>query len=128
MTARRAQAAWERLLAGALRAPDPVLALRRGARSLPRNLARTIAAADADGIRMTALLVASLRFHRLLCACPRAAAWFEADPAGFASAFRRYHAEVRPRAFFPPGEARAFLRWLGAASTQATSAQPGSPD
>jgi hypothetical protein len=67
--------------------------------------------ADADGVKMTALLVARLRFERLMRGSPEAESWFERDPADFTRAFSRYHAEVPPRAFFPTEEARLFRAW-----------------
>jgi hypothetical protein len=56
--------------------------------------------------------VARLRFERLLRGSPDAERWFDADAAGFAAAFRRYHRDVPAAAFFPPDEARAFGDWL----------------
>lgn len=88
---------WERRLAAAMRADDPAAAVRA-----------LYPAADADGVRLAALLVARLRFERLLRGAPAAEAWFERDPAGFARVFARYHAEVPPRAFFPADEAARF--------------------
>jgi hypothetical protein len=93
-------AAYERKLAAAMRARDPVSAVRA-----------LYPDADADGVRVTVLLVARLRFERLLRGSADAEAWFDRDPAGFARAFRRYHAEVPPRAFFPADEARRFDAW-----------------
>ncbi|MDB4969254.1 MAG: hypothetical protein JWN44_4943 [Myxococcales bacterium] len=92
--------AWEKELAAAMRAADPVAAVRA-----------LHPGADADGVRMSALLVARLRFERLVRGSPAAEAWFDRDPADFARAFRRYHAEVAPRAFFPAGEAELFETW-----------------
>jgi hypothetical protein len=112
MTQARAHAAYERLLMRALRAADPVAALRRGAKKLPAGLRQAITFADKDGIRITALLVARLRFERLRRGCSDAEAWFEEDPEGFAAAFREYHASVAPTGFFPHSEARLFRRWL----------------
>jgi hypothetical protein len=96
---------YERRMAAAMRAEDPVAAVRA-----------LHPGADADGVRMTALLVARLRFERLLRGSPDAEAWFDADPAGFARAFRRYHAEVPPWAFFPAEEAALFLAWQARAT------------
>jgi hypothetical protein len=62
-------------------------------------------------VALSALLVARLRFERLLRGSPEAEAWFERDPAGFGEAFHRYHAEVPPRAFFPATEAALFQAW-----------------
>jgi hypothetical protein len=105
---------YEEAVARAMTARDPVEALREAGRdpALPIGLRRALLAADPDGVRMAALLVARLRFERLLRGCPEAEAWFDRDPADFSDAFRRYHAEVPPSAFFPPAEARLFRRWL----------------
>ena len=109
----------EALLAAALVALDPLDALARAACDprLSSEAASRLAAIDADGFRITALLVARLRFERLLHGDPDAAAWYDADPSGFTDAFRRYHAVVPPTAFFPPDEARAFEAWLEASGT-----------
>ena len=97
---------WERQLAAAMRADDPVAAVR----ALHPE-------ADADGVRLAALLVARLRFERLLRGAPAAGAWFARDPAGFARFFRRYHAAVPPRAFFPADEAALFAGFCARAAT-----------
>lgn len=109
----RSYAAFEALFARALTAPDPVGALRAASRSrkLSPDVRQRLALADEDGLRMTALLVARLRFERLLRGSPAAGEWFDRDPAGFAAAFRRYHAEVAPSAFFPRAEAELFDAW-----------------
>jgi hypothetical protein len=109
---------WETRLAAAMRADDPVATVR----SLHPG-------ADGDGVRMTALLVAKLRFERLLRGAPEAEAWFDRDPADFARAFRRYHAEVPPSAFFPGEEARLFARWRRSIrlATPATGSREASP-
>lgn len=93
-------AEYEKQVAAAMRARDPVAAVR----ALHPE-------ADADGVRMTALLVARLRFERLMRGSPEAEAWFDRDPSGFTRAFARYHAEVPPRAFFPVDEAALFRAW-----------------
>lgn len=111
-----AYARYEEAVARAMTAPEPVEAVRAAGRDpgLPAGVRRALLAADPDGVRMAALLVARLRFERLLRGCPEAEAWFDRDAADFSAAFRRYHAEVPPTAFFPPGEARLFRRWLAA--------------
>lgn len=91
---------YERRMAAAMRADDPAAAVRA-----------IFAGADEDGVRMAALLVARLRFERLMRGSPDAEAWFDDDAAGFARAFRRYHAEVAPTAFFPADEAALFAGW-----------------
>jgi hypothetical protein len=113
VTPARARAAVERALVRAMAAPDPALELHRASRDrrLPAAVRRSLERAPADGVRMAALLVAKLRFERLLRGSPDAEAWFERDPEGFTSAFRRYHAAVPPTAFFPPAEARLFRAW-----------------
>jgi uncharacterized protein (UPF0276 family) len=103
----------EHWIARAMTARDPVACLELAARdrALPASLRRVLKEADADGVRISALLVARLRFERLVQGSDVASAWFERDPRSFATAFRAYHAEVAPRAFFPPEEARAFDAW-----------------
>jgi hypothetical protein len=104
----------EQVLAEILRARDPGDALRRALEGdgLPEELRRALSAVDADGLRLAALLVARLRFERLVQGSTDAAAWFHRDPAAFSRAFRVYHTEVAPRACFPRGEAEAFVIWL----------------
>jgi hypothetical protein len=105
-----AHARAEVLLADALRAPDPAAALARAARdpSLPAEVRAALGAADADGVRLGALLVAKLRFERLLRGSVRAAEAFATDPAAFAAAFRRWHEAHPPIAFWPAEEGRAW--------------------
>jgi hypothetical protein len=106
--------AFERRLAEILLARDPAAALAAAARdrALPAPLRRAFAAASPDGVRLAALLVARLRFERLLRACPEGEEAFAADPARFTALFRRYHQAVPPTAFFPAGEAALFRRWV----------------
>jgi hypothetical protein len=96
---------WEDDLAAAMRAKDPGRALRG-----------RVGTAQADGVRITALLVARLRLERLLRASADAREWYESDLRGFTEAFRAYHAAVPPTAFFPAGEARLFRVWCAKAS------------
>lgn len=107
-------ARFEKLVAAALHAPDPVCALREASRDpqLGFELRRRLARADGRGVQLSALLVARLRFERLLCGCPEAEAWFDRDARAFTECFRRYHHEVPPSAFFPKEEARLFSAWL----------------
>jgi hypothetical protein len=107
---------FEKLLARAITAPDPVAALRAASRdrTLPADLRRRLAAADEDGVRLSALLVARLRFERLLRGSRSAEDWYDSDPATFTEAFRRYHASTPPTAFFPQAEAALFAAWLAA--------------
>ncbi len=103
----------EQILVDALRAEDPVLAVHTAAshRDVSAELRQALQCIDPDGLRMTALLVARLRFERLLQGSTLASAWFESDPERFTRAFRAYHEQVPLRAFFPQQEARAFARW-----------------
>jgi len=99
-------AEYERRVAAAMRARDPVAAMRA-----------IYPDVDADGVRMTALIVARLRFERLLRGSPEAEASFDRDPAAFADSFARYHAEVPPRAFFPADEAALYDAWRDRTAT-----------
>jgi len=105
--------AYTALLAAVLRAPDPVAALEAAAArpEVPEALRDVLAGLDRDGVRMSALLVAQLRFNRLLNGSGQAAADFDADPAGFTAQFRQYHQEVAPSADSPVQEARLFAAW-----------------
>jgi hypothetical protein len=100
-------AEYERRVAAAMRAADPAAALQKIARQLDTRV-------DADGVRLTALLVARLRFTRLLNGSAVAAQWFADDPAACAEAFAEYHAAVAPRAFLPRDEALLFEGWTRA--------------
>ncbi|WP_437297199.1 hypothetical protein [Sorangium sp. So ce426] len=127
LSAAQAHARYEALVARAMTAEDPVAALRAAAEDpvLPPALRKALLGADEDGVRMSALLVARLRFERLLRGSPEAEAWFDRDPAEFSAAFRCYHAEVPPTAFFPPGEARLFRGWIEAQSGPPSRSTPG---
>jgi len=108
--------ALQRAMADALRMEDPVAAFRVLAEepSLDAVLRASLLAADPDGLRLTALLVAKLRFERVIRGSSAAGAWFDRDPAAFSAAFRRYHAAVPPSEPFPAAEARSFLAWVAA--------------
>lgn len=113
MSVSRAHLRFEQLLAAAMISADPVAALQQAASDpeLPENLRQALRAVDPDGVRTSALLIANLRFERLLRGCPEAEEWFDRDPAAFTDMFRRYHAETPPRAFFPRQEAELFRAW-----------------
>ncbi len=100
-------------LADALVAGEPEC-LARAAAELPEDLRRALAHVDRVGLRLAALLVARLRFERLIQGSRRAAAWFDRDARAFTAEFRRYHREVAPTAGEPWGEATAFEHWLDA--------------
>lgn len=106
----RAWASYEATLNRLLLAAQPRAALQEAARDrrLPAGLRRAFAQADGDGVELAALLVARLRFERVLRGSPAAERWFDEDPAAFVAAFRCYHHEELPTAFFPAAEGRAF--------------------
>lgn len=103
----------ERLVADALTAADPVAAFERAARDpeLSEPLRAALRRASPLGIRISALLVARLRFERLLQGSSSAAEAFERDPEGFSAGFRDYHRSVPPCAGLPSEEAELFERW-----------------
>lgn len=103
----------ESLVAAALRAGDPASALESAADdpALSDELRNALRAASPAGVRIAALLVARLRFERLMQGSREAGAWFERDPAAFTEAFRRYHDEVAPCGIQPGDEGAAFLLW-----------------
>jgi uncharacterized protein (UPF0276 family) len=71
-----------------------------------RALADGILAGGAGDLqKIASMLVAKLRFERLLNGSPGAGAAFEADPAAFVRKFKRWHRDVAPRAIFPSEEA-----------------------
>jgi hypothetical protein len=102
--------ALELALAEVLRAPDPVAALDARAVADPA-LAALAQHVSRDGLRLAALLVARLRFERLVNGSREAERESNDHPEEFARAFRRYHAEVPPSAVFPAAEARTWDAW-----------------
>ncbi|MDA1264675.1 MAG: hypothetical protein O2816_06310 [Planctomycetota bacterium] len=96
----------QRLMADALVDPEPDTALRAADPAF--------ADTDPDGVRIAALLIVRLRFERVIHGSRQGGEWFDEDPAAFAAAFKRYHAEVPPTAATPSGEARLFEAWVEA--------------
>jgi hypothetical protein len=123
----RAYARFERVLAEAMQADDPAQALRAASRdrALDARTRGLLGQIDPDGARLAALLVARLRFERLMRGSPEAELWFDTAPEEFAQAFRRYHREVPPTAFFPPGEAALFRAWRESLGAPAAAGAPG---
>ncbi len=106
----------ETILAAAMRAEDPVAALLAAAEhETDLETREALRRVDPDGVRMQALLIARLRFERLVRASIEAGERFEASPQEFTKTFRRYHREVPMHAFFPKDEARGFAAWEAAA-------------
>jgi hypothetical protein len=65
-----------------------------------------------DGLAIAALLVARLRFERLMQGSPLAIHWFDAHPAEFAAAFKRYHTTTPSEHLMPTEEAVTFEAWF----------------
>ena len=105
--------AWEALLVELLRAPDPRLALDARLAG-PDGDDPMLRAIDRDGLRVAGLIVARLRFDRLLAADREADRWFDEDGAAFTAAFRAYHTEVPATAFHPLEEAASWRAWRAA--------------
>ncbi len=107
-------ALFESLMAEAMRSRDPAGAIQQicSDHRLPLPWRKALASANADGIRLSAMLFAKLRFEMLMQGSAEAARSFERDPASFTGVFRRYHREVEPRAFFASDEGRIFEAWL----------------
>ena len=97
------------LLVRLVKARDPAAA-PAGARVAAGADSRLLADVEI-GPLIAALLVAKLRFQRLLSASREAAAWFERDGRAFTEAFRAYHTSQPSVALDPWGEAAAFARW-----------------
>lgn len=108
---------YEEILARAMLAGDPWKELQAATEdpATPAGVRETLRRIDEDGLRISGLLVAKLRFERLMNGSRRAAEWFERDPGGFTETFRRYHSTVEPTEMFPSLEARRFETWLAGA-------------
>jgi uncharacterized protein (UPF0276 family) len=104
---------FERAYGSALCARDPVAAIGRivADRDRPDGLRRSLGAADPDGIRLTGLLIAKLRFQRVVNGSRDATRWFMRDGAGFTAAFLAYHRAELPRDHAPTSEAIRFHAW-----------------
>jgi len=98
------------VLACAQREPHGFLRRELERTDLPLTAAERTAlrAVDADGLRITRLLVQKLRLQRLLAGDAGAGARLAADPAAFLSVFTAYTAAVPATAVFPSEEAAAF--------------------
>lgn len=98
------------LLGEALMTADPEAVLRRAA-DLPPALRAAVENIDRGGLRIASLLVAQLRFQRLLHGSARAGAWWQRDERDFTDAFKLYHHEVPPTGSDPWTEAEQFELW-----------------
>lgn len=106
----------EAVLANALTSADPwrAFVVAREDAALAPNVRAQLAHVDEDGLRIAGLLVAKLRFERIMNGSRIGAEWFERDPAAFTEAFRRYHTSVPPQELMPGLEGRRFETWLDA--------------
>ena len=77
--------------------------------------------ASAEGVRLSALLVAKLRFEALINSSAHAASTFAEDPQGFTDLFRRYHVAVAPSHRLPSEDARRFEAWVAALASKPLS-------
>ncbi len=104
---------YEARLADALCARDPGAAFAelRADPVVGAWLGNGLDFAREDGFRIAALLVARLRFERLLHGSREAGDAFHADARAFTDRFRRYHASVAPIATTPTEEAAQFEAW-----------------
>lgn len=98
---------FESRLAAALLAADPGAALKK----LRAESANRFEHTTEDGFRMSALIIARLRFERLLNGSPTATRAYRDDAERFTAQFRRYHHAVPPRATHPAAEADAYEIW-----------------
>ena len=105
----------QRACLAALGASDPIGRLRRESSRLSPEDRERVERIDVDGFRLTALLVAKLRFERICRGDRSMEAWFHRDPQGFTRAYRAYASEVPPTAFFPQREAADFRRFCESA-------------
>ncbi|MFN0009601.1 MAG: hypothetical protein ACKVXR_17025 [Planctomycetota bacterium] len=105
---------YEENLARVLLAEDPWKELQAAIAdpATPASVRESLGQVDEDGLRISGLLVAKLRFERLMNGSRHAAEWFERDPGEFTETFRRYHAAVAPTEVFPSREARQFEAWV----------------
>jgi len=102
----------ERLLAEAFTQRDPLTWLREREGDLPEAIASVLPGISDDGARIASILVARLRFERLVQGSRIAGEWYDTDARAFTLAFKRYHAEVPSEVLFPKDEARLYEAWL----------------
>lgn len=101
------------VLAEAMQAADPAAYVRgqleRGDLSAEERAA--LAGVCEDGLGLARMLVAKLRFERLLLGDPRLGVEFGADPEGFSRSARAYFAATPRGRCWPREEAAAFRAW-----------------
>ena len=101
----------QKVLVACCMADDPVAALHTARREHP-ELAATLDHLDADGLRLTSLLVKKLRFERILRGDRQLQDRFHANPTLFTTAFRHYLGTEPPTCVFPQEEAQRFQHSL----------------
>jgi hypothetical protein len=104
----------QQLLLDALLSDDPPRTLRRlaeQAADLSETERAFLRRIDADGFRLSALLIQKLRFERLTAADPALAEQFERRPEEVVALFRAYNAAVPPIVYFPEQEAGRYHQW-----------------
>jgi hypothetical protein len=104
----------QRVLLRALLGEDPAAELRRQlheAGDLTPEERAALEHIDADGLRLTHLLVKKLRFERLMGAVPELAELFARDPQEFLRRFDVYTSAVAPEGYLPDQEAELYRRW-----------------
>ncbi len=106
----------ERIVAKALCSSDPQAALQAAQTdaTLAPELRAALSHAKPDGFAIAALIVARLRFERLMQGSSLAIEWFARDPAQFTAAFKRYHVSTPSDHLMPAEEAATFELWVGA--------------
>ncbi|MCA9002523.1 MAG: hypothetical protein KDB61_11405 [Planctomycetes bacterium] len=104
----------ESLVASLLRSADPdtALAHAKSDPDLTPELRAILDHVQPDGLTIASLLVARLRFERLMQGSAVAIQWFESDPADFAAAFKRYHTTTASEFLMPTEEAVTFEAWV----------------
>ncbi|MCO4744645.1 MAG: DUF692 family protein [Proteobacteria bacterium] len=102
---------FERGLGPALRSASPVQAVRDLGNALPAPHREAVLQADADGLRLSAMLIAKLRFERILNGVEGIDAALDTDAQGFTRRFSSYHRNSPATAVFPWEEAALFKAW-----------------
>jgi hypothetical protein len=112
----------QQLLLDALLSDDPVAALAgrlEAAEGLADEERAFLRGLDADGLRLTGLLVLKLRYERVAGSDKRLAEGYREGRAEFLRRFEEYRRSVAPSAYFPSQEGELFAHWL-AGSTRRT--------
>jgi hypothetical protein len=103
------------ILLRALTSDDPPAALAPllDAAELTEEERAWLRCLDADGLRMTGLMLKKLRFEQLTRGDAEMAELFAQSPQEFLRRFDAYATAVLPGAYFPDQEAAMYRRWRG---------------